>query len=441
MKKISCLFFVLLLIILNIAPVFSAEEEYYPIEENLQIPEKKGGLLLEAKSLGEVGYSSFTPLGNESVNTSALMPIEEYLEEQLLLHKTKIVVTSYYMRTDDFEMLYYDLIHKNPELLVYSTYDYNYSGDIITAIYPLYVTNSQAEDVVARNLMNTKIDEYIAYAEDCPDLIGKLLLIHDKLVEDITYDHASIAAGTWDSHHAYKLFSQNTAVCQGMSQALHMIAKELGIEGEFISGSPEMNHIWNCFKIDGKWYQLDMTWNDIDDATTSYHAFFLLSDAKMAESHGAKSTWYTFSGIMPTCSDTTYESRHFFNLPSSMTVKYTDGAYNFPYTQEFSDGSSANMDFKSTTLYQGPIIAFVPTEENLSGNTWIFFSESVSNIGYLYACHENDTFIGTQLDTNISYPRTFVRFPHARSRTSQKISHIFWDLNTMTPLSKKVTIN
>ena len=45
------------------------------------------------------------------------------------------------------------------------------------------------------------------------------------------------------------------------------------------------NHVWNCVKIGGDWYQIDVTWDDVDDFIYDSHEYFNLTDSLMYEEH------------------------------------------------------------------------------------------------------------------------------------------------------------
>ena len=109
--------------------------------------------------------------------------------------------------------------------------------------------------------------------------------IHDKLVRLVTYDY-SVADGASSSgsdlaHSAYGALVMNSsgnsnyAVCDGYALAFEYLLQQVGIECAFVGGSAGNSeadmggHAWNIVKINGEWYEIDSTWDDVgglDDA-------------------------------------------------------------------------------------------------------------------------------------------------------------------------------
>lgn len=83
-----------------------------------------------------------------------------------------------------------------------------------------------------------------------------------------------------EAHTAYSALKEGIAVCDGYSTAAMLILRELGMECDLQSGvcTNGQSHAWNLVCLDGKWYQLDITWNDADQSETSY---FLVTDTHM----------------------------------------------------------------------------------------------------------------------------------------------------------------
>ena len=71
-------------------------------------------------------------------------------------------------------------------------------------------------------------------------------------------------------------------VCNGYAMATFYLCNKAGVETRFIRGiggnDTKVNHAWNAVKIDGKWYNIDVTWDDKGGFGISYE-YFLKSDA------------------------------------------------------------------------------------------------------------------------------------------------------------------
>lgn len=117
--------------------------------------------------------------------------------------------------------------------------------------------------------------------------IEKVLYAHDYLASICYYKDES---GSLVSSAAGPL-SNGYGICGGYSNAMMVMLKHLGIDClEEISSS--MYHIWNYVKIDGEWYQLDVTWDDTYKKSQGVdigHYFMVRNDAEfrsgLAKSH------------------------------------------------------------------------------------------------------------------------------------------------------------
>lgn len=140
-----------------------------------------------------------------------------------------------------------------------------------------YLTDSQL--ILYEKYMEI-LNEYTSSGQsDC----ANELAIHDYLVTHINYD-ASLEA----SYNAYDALIGGKAICGGYAECFKTFMDLLGIENTTISGTAgEAQHIWNAVRLDGDWYQVDVTWDDPVNATsiTLDHAYFNLSDEDMAIDH------------------------------------------------------------------------------------------------------------------------------------------------------------
>ena len=305
------------------------------------------------------------------------LSFEEYLAE-LILESEKLPETisglgTYGISKSEFSDRYFDVALKRPDILLSTSYRVSkvLSGtDIVESIIPVYVVDSKAEADTARRQMKEAVKEYTDLASAYNTDLEKMLVIHDKMVADCVYDDREddevVDESVWKTmHHALGVLRDKKAVCQGYSQALYIIAKELGIELDFcLSESGE--HMWNYVNLDDKWYHMDMT-ND-DPALPggeAMHNYFMLSDDSLSSPiHGSDRR--SFSGKTYNCTDTRYESDHFFNMLIPFTAaRGTDGCFSAPIEiKDDEKGISGIAEFKSKSLYTGAVISQLCLLEN-----------------------------------------------------------------------------
>lgn len=101
----------------------------------------------------------------------------------------------------------------------------------------------------------------------------KVCAIYDYICGNVVYDYANLN----DSSNLLKFTSyaalvDGTAVCQGYANLFYRLALEAGVDCRVIPGiSSGQGHAWNIVELDGKFYNLDATW----DAGLSRYRFFL----------------------------------------------------------------------------------------------------------------------------------------------------------------------
>ena len=110
--------------------------------------------------------------------------------------------------------------------------------------------------------------------------------IHDLICDTATYDNvllekAESGQDTGDinvysdlAHTAYGILvensrgDKNTAVCDGYSLAYQYLLTQCGIDAVVVNGMAGSDknslggHAWNVVNLDGKWYEVDTTWDD-----------------------------------------------------------------------------------------------------------------------------------------------------------------------------------
>lgn len=96
------------------------------------------------------------------------------------------------------------------------------------------------------------------------NVIEQIRLVHDYLVDNTEYD--SLAGE--NIYNVYGTLINQRSVCEGYARSFKYIMDELNIPciiacgiGKNNAGEAE-NHAWNYVQIEGKWYAIDVTWDD-----------------------------------------------------------------------------------------------------------------------------------------------------------------------------------
>lgn len=160
-----------------------------------------------------------------------------------------------------------------------STYSY------IAGILPVYYTSSEQEEEV-----DGKITEIIAGfgLDDGASDYQKLCCVRDYICDHVSYDtvHKHMPGSKHTQSTAYAALFYHTALCQGYAVLCYRLLKELGLDvrivtGTALVGGKKEKHAWNIVCLDGKYYNLDVTMDDVS-GTRDY---FLKCDQTLAASH------------------------------------------------------------------------------------------------------------------------------------------------------------
>ena len=109
---------------------------------------------------------------------------------------------------------------------------------------------------------------------------ARALWLHDWTLDHLEYDHDL----NWCS--AESGLTRHQGTCESYQRIYPKLLDAAGIANGRITGN---GHTWNTVKIDGKWCQMDLTWDDTSDNwygdLDQRHLYFGLTDELMAIAH------------------------------------------------------------------------------------------------------------------------------------------------------------
>lgn len=140
---------------------------------------------------------------------------------------------------------------------------------IETTIEVTYLTTKEQEEYIdselekaTKSLINTEMST-----------LEKVEIINEYIINRYEYDY------TQKSISVYSALTTSVAVCQGYSMTAYKMLNYAGVENRIIVGTIKGEpHSWNSVKIDGNWYQLDITNNDSKEK----NKYFLVSDETLS---------------------------------------------------------------------------------------------------------------------------------------------------------------
>lgn len=324
--------FVLLMILslLPIGTVRAVGEDFIEMPAEKQLPHgsmARGGELFEP--ISNIGFFSVT----KGIGETKKQELYNLLYNGMKNHEARIDISALSIPIENFSGdvidVYFRVLLENPEIMAYSYLRGSEDAEnvYIASLTPSYLFADKTADDAANLVVEAGMKHYTDLAATVPDTLGKILVVHDELAKNISYDHDGLAifnehyaAGTataedWQIRTAYGLFSTNKAVCQGYAIVLAEIYKRLGLEVGFCS-SDLLEHIWLVVKYNGEWYHLDPTSNDATityrdaERTGAFHNFFMISSDTNASRGNSKEgavDWRYWADEEVTCTDKSLE--------------------------------------------------------------------------------------------------------------------------------------
>ena len=149
------------------------------------------------------------------------------------------------------------------------------------------------------------------------DTFKNIKIIHDYLINTLEYDQNYTSRSTYT---IYGALIENKCVCDGYARAFKYLANAAGIECELIQGTATNssgkteNHAWNAVKLNGKWYYIDVTWDDPvilgrGIGLNKYYYQYFLKGTKTFEENHVENGVFSENGktfVFPTISSTDY---------------------------------------------------------------------------------------------------------------------------------------
>ena len=171
--------------------------------------------------------------------------------------------------------------YKKP--FIYNDYDYlrrsvrkiackiMYNASQVTINYEIeYLTTLSQEDQIDR-VLQALFKEKDAYKIQYD--FQKIKFAYDFIIANVQYDKSLT------KHSAYDALIGKSAVCEGCANLLYRILSMFGIPCRIVTGKGlRESHAWNIVRLNGKWYNMDVTWDLYKSAierNLSLYSYFL----------------------------------------------------------------------------------------------------------------------------------------------------------------------
>lgn len=166
------------------------------------------------------------------------------------------------------------------------------------------------------------VDYFIT--EDMDDF-DKLKTLHDWIVKWTKFDYNELSNSgdkTKSSYSEYGVFITGYAASEGYAKAFKLLCNLIGINSRVVYGQAagkfNTNHVWNLVELGGRWYAVDVAWNDVEMEKTGsddiIYDYFLATDDMLLTTH----TWKR--GEYETCYDERFALKAYKGKTSKSTV-------------------------------------------------------------------------------------------------------------------------
>lgn len=187
--------------------------------------------------------------------------------------------------------IYNDVVKDHPELFAYRSGNrYTYTS-FLNLFYKIDITpktnySSKRIEKMQKEL-DLAADKIVKQAKKKKTAYDKILFVHDYIIKATDYDNKKEPDEL--SHTAYGCLVNKKAVCDGYTYAFTLIMNRLGIPSSDVYGG---NHAWNFVLLNGKYYYLDLTWDDPisqGEGGALVHHYFMVTTKQIKKTHKIES--------------------------------------------------------------------------------------------------------------------------------------------------------
>lgn len=294
--------------------------------------------------------------------------VRDAVYKALLNVETTCDISSYAVDRNNIGAVYSEIINSSPELFYVTgrlRYTYNKQTNCILILTFEY-SMTPAEIATAKSEYEDFLERIVSTVPDnMTSGFDIALFVHDYICINFEYDSEQKIAD------AYGFFKNGKGVCQSYTLAYMAVLRRFGIDVGYAS-SVTMNHIWNTVSIDGKWYHVDVTWDDPLDKNCgdvpgrARHDNFLCSDEAMIKN--GHSDWSSVR-----CTDIRFDTDVLDGVRTAFA--FLDGSW---YTISYVDSSIYRMNTESFELTKVLTGSWLwPVNGNIEEG---YYTEKYSNI-------------------------------------------------------------
>lgn len=347
---------------------------------------QEGGLLEEGGTAWPKAAASGNVNGAKSAMVKAALNLQDSVDIQ-----------AYGIHRNQIENVFIEVLNENPRLF-YIGRRYSYTPNSLGYVTSFHFTYADAKSDIPRKLMeyDYEVNKILSQIKSNWTEMEKILFINEYIALNCSYYEEAVDNRDLDAFDAYNVFVDKKAVCQGYALAVEELMDRLGIRCELVT-SNSIDHAWNMVMMNGKWYHMDVTWDDpIHDRVGRVRHFFLLKsysyfrDSSRGDhiDENLGYTDYVYTGGLTNASayTTTFDTCFWDSIDTPFV--YLDGYwYNIVQSSDTRYGNLNRYYFTSTEMILAGTV--MTTSEiwlkwNDSSYYWYHYGECISYNGALY---------------------------------------------------------
>ena len=168
---------------------------------------------------------------------------------------------------------------------------YHNSTHVTLCVDDEYATGTVRKGIAAD--ISSFIAQFKLLAQNYSTTSEKALAVHDEIIRRIDYKYEAdgiTPINTVWAHNILGVVHGLGGVCEAYAETFQLVLSALGIDCITVHGSAPTAHAWSTVKFeDGKWYNIDVTWDDLANGNVTY-IYFGQSHTEFVKTHKAYSS-------------------------------------------------------------------------------------------------------------------------------------------------------
>lgn len=192
----------------------------------------------------------------------------------------------------------------------------------------IQILSSEIERICADVISNTR------YSSD----YEKIRMAHDFIINRTIYDFSYPGADI------SVFFTVGRGVCEGYARSFKYMMDRMGIPSLYLGGG---DHAWNLVCADGKWYQIDVTWDDpISDSGEQMllYTYFCITDEEMYRTHVCD-----YAAALPICDST---DANYYVVSGRMLQSYDENTLRQWINEDYPVSGKVEFKCASEAVYR-----------------------------------------------------------------------------------------